>query len=57
MRTKRAYLGFGRVLSPNSPDGLAPEAQVAALRLGARSSPPVNLIGNPLSFFLCILGR
>jgi len=33
-----------RVLSTNSPDVLAPEVQVAALRLGARSSlPPFTL--------------
>src|SRR2546423_9243073 len=33
----------GRVLSTNSPDVLAPAAQVAALRLGARSSPLISL--------------
>ena len=31
-----------RVLSSSSPAVLAPEAQVAARGLGARSTPPVN---------------
>jgi hypothetical protein len=36
-----------RVLPPSSPDVLAPAAQVAALRPGARSASPARRIARP----------